>query len=467
MATDFVAIRQLLGAHDDLSTWFCGTSIRTQKGFLLGDPACDRIVFEPPLFETTVEPKLLEITFTSKVREASLMLSAGDTLVIVLVGHGDDDEGSFVIGNRSEYGRLRKEELEVCVHGAKGNILVINTACYSGRWKSEHWTLLAAARQDQLAPSIGISGSGECRGGFFTNALLAEYADQFKIRPPYPASVDENGQRGQQREHDFDPAKMITPFPSHPKHSLRAIVDWIHQFRDDIGRTYTSADIVFHSCHSEPHTHPFASLASATAPFHRLTCVPPSPVHDNLSTHSIGCHPVIPTPQNVSAETLGKWSESDEMELVVLAADLLHFMPPSIPSEIPTILRCWQIIHGVRCSRKPLSDAARHVLLSELKNRIHHQQRALAIAQRLGWERTVWELGGPSGKQMQVIDALTLRRQAEASGCLVSSLLVEERRPFAKWAGAAAWLARVWEASGRPIISPNEWKMAYEQSSLI
>jgi hypothetical protein len=40
----------------------------------LGDPACDRIVFDPPLFEMTVEPKLLEITFTFKVRKASLIV---------------------------------------------------------------------------------------------------------------------------------------------------------------------------------------------------------------------------------------------------------------------------------------------------------------------------------------------------------------------------------------------------------
>jgi len=29
-----------------------------------------------------------------------------------------------------------------------------------------------------------VSGSGECRGGFFTNALLAEHADEFNVRPP-------------------------------------------------------------------------------------------------------------------------------------------------------------------------------------------------------------------------------------------------------------------------------------------
>jgi hypothetical protein len=69
----------------------------------------------------------------------------------------------------------------------KGKIVVINTACFSDGWKSEHWTLLAAARPDQTSLSLVASGSDECRGGFFTNALVAQYTTEFNTRPPYPA----------------------------------------------------------------------------------------------------------------------------------------------------------------------------------------------------------------------------------------------------------------------------------------
>lgn len=58
MATDFVVLRQLIGDCDH-RIWLCGTSIRLGT-FLLGrDPACDGIVFDPPLFETVcVKPPI-------------------------------------------------------------------------------------------------------------------------------------------------------------------------------------------------------------------------------------------------------------------------------------------------------------------------------------------------------------------------------------------------------------------------
>ena len=79
MATDFIALRQLLGARDDLSEWFCGKP----RGFLLRDPACDQIVFNPPPFETVldVDPQPLAMLFLIAVSKASSRLFDGDTLV--------------------------------------------------------------------------------------------------------------------------------------------------------------------------------------------------------------------------------------------------------------------------------------------------------------------------------------------------------------------------------------------------
>ena len=83
MATDFIALRHLLGARDDLSKWFCGKPIRTQRRFLLGDPACDQIVFDPPPFETVldIEPEPLAISFLMAVSTASSKLSLPKTLL--------------------------------------------------------------------------------------------------------------------------------------------------------------------------------------------------------------------------------------------------------------------------------------------------------------------------------------------------------------------------------------------------
>ncbi|KAF8228268.1 hypothetical protein L208DRAFT_1292530 [Tricholoma matsutake] len=468
MAIDFVALRHLIGARDNHSEWLCRTTIRTNRGFFLGDPACDRIVFNPPPFETVFSgpPRILALKYLFAVNKASSLLSAGDTLVLVLVGHGDaDNQHSFFVGdNSNSYYQLAKNDLEEAVHATKGHILLISTACFSGSWKSQYWTLLAAAKAEQEAPSIVESGSNEFRGGFFTNSLLAEYADEFKIRPPYPGSVDETGQRAEQKEHDFGPTNAIHPSPCLPKRSLQAILNWMHRFRDDIGRTYMSADMVFDPCSNEPHKLPFVSLISATEPFHRLTCIPPSLPDDSSSSHSTACCPAIlsPPPQN-TLELSVTWSASEEAELVALAADFLLYMPPTITSERGPIILCRTVMFDQKHSCETLSLAMKRNLLSQLKKRECHRKLALAIAMNLGWEKAVQDIGGPGGKQRQLGTRLDLRRQAEVNRCLVSMLLIPEK---AQWAGAAGWLARIWEAAGCPIVFPNEWKMAIEQSQV-
>jgi hypothetical protein len=241
---------------------------------------------QPPSFETVFsgQSKILALKYILAVNKVSSLLSAGDTLVLVLVGHGDaDDQHSFFVGdNPNSYFRLTKNDLEEAVHGTKGHILLISTACFSGSWKSQYWTLLAAAETDQEAPSIVVSGSNEFRGGFFTDSLLAEYTDEFKISPPYPGLVDETGRQAEQKEHDFGPTSTIHPSPCLPKCSMQAILNWMHQFRDDIGWTYTSAEIVFDPCSNKPHRLPFVSLISATDSFHCLICIPPSLPDDSF-----------------------------------------------------------------------------------------------------------------------------------------------------------------------------------------
>ena len=65
--------------------------------------------------------------------------------------------------------------------------------------------------------------------------------------------------------------------------------------------------------------------------------------------------------------------------------------------------------------------------------------------------------------QTQMGLMIALQREAEASGCLVSILQIPTSH--ALWGNAAGWLARVWEAEGRPVVSPEEWAMAVEQGS--
>jgi len=463
MGTDFVVLRELIGAHEDRSIWLCGTPIR-KDSFLLGDPVCDRIVFVPPPFEAVYEepPIRLRTRYLLEVGTRAATLSRKDILVLVLVGHGERD-GVFIIGDDNQECKLRKPELEECVRGTKGTIWLINTACHSREWESPHWFLFAATEADQEVPSIAVSGSDKVRRGFFVNALLAEYANEFNLTAPCPASVDEHGHRGQQRPHDFGPDKSVRPSCSSPKRSLHDVCEWINHWRDHIGRVYTSANVCFRPCPvSKPNSIPFRSLEFQTAALHRFQCIPPSTPGDETSYSSVNVKSVGLSLAHSSMQPTSKLSPEDEMQLTSLAQDLLWFRPIQTATETETIIRCCRVLRGDGAGN-PLSEAERCSLFSELKSRKRCQEFAVAIAKNLGWGDIIDKLGRPDGEQARLSVMLGLQRKAEANGCLVNVLIRREHsiRPYM---GAAGWLARIWEAAGHPSIASPDWELAVGQS---
>lgn len=461
MATDFVAIRHLLGVRDDLSTWLCGTSIRGAGNFLLGDPCCDRIVFNPPPFEEVChedDPTSLRARYIIEVAKVSSRLSTGDILVLVLAGHGEDN-GAFVIGDEKTSCELRKGELEAALRGTKGNVVLINTACYSGSWESASWDLIAAAGADQQAQSLSVSGSGECRGGFFTNALIAEHAREFTISAPCPASVDKYGNRATQHPHGFGPDKTVIPSRIFPIPSLQNVLDWIHQLRNDMGGAYTAADIKFVPCTPDiPHSLPFLPLDAPTANLHRLPCAPPSPSADHASFSAVSAILQRPSPTDQPS----KLSPLDEDELVTRAANLLQSTLIQTAKETWTVLECWEVVHGPNDGRT-LDDASKWRLLVRLRNRALYEARAMKLAENLGWRRAVEELGAPRGKQRPMF---SLQTRAEVNGCYVKAFIIKESS-HRSWASVAGWLARVWESSGCPVVEKVDWEFALRQSLCI
>jgi hypothetical protein len=462
MATDFVVLRELIGDRDDRNIWLCGTSIRLET-FLLGDPACDRI-FDPPPFETVCEedPVMLRASFLFKVAKVALTLSEEDVLVLVLAGHGALG-GVFKIGDEDgNVCELTKGELEKFLGDTKATVWLINTACFSGAWESPKWTLLAAAQADEEAPSLAVSASEKVRGGFFVNALVAQHANEFKIIAPCPASVDDNGNRGQQHPHDFSPGKSVRPSGSTPKRSLDGVRDWIHSWRDHIGRVYTSASLCFRPCPpastSEPRSMPFRSLESQTAALHQFRCVPSSTAGCETPSCSANSGSSLP---HSSIKTISKLSADDEKLLISLAEDLLQFQKPiQTARETPTIVMCHRVLGG----RNPLDDAEKGRLLSVLKNRRQYQELAVAIAKNLGWGKLVDELGRPDGEQARLSSMFGLQQKAKVSGCLVTVLI--QRHSLGQYSGAAGWLARMWEAAGSPSIASQVWKSAIERSRM-
>lgn len=447
IATEWVAIRHLLGARDDLSMWLCGTSIRDAGNFLLGDPCCNRIVFSPPPFEEVChkdDPTGLRARYIGEVAKVSSRLSTGDVLVLVLAGHGDEN-GAFIIGDEKADCELRKGELEAVLEGTKGDILLINTSCFSGSWESPSWKLIAAAGADQGAQSISVSGSGECRGRFFSNA---EYAHEFMITAPCPASVDNDGNRALQH---VIPSRIL------PKLTLQNVSDWIRQLRNDMGGTYTAADITLIPCTQDaPHALPFLPLDAPTANLHRLPCAPPSPSADHASFSAVSAilQPQLRTDQRM------KLSPLDEHELLTRAASLLQSKPIQTAKETSTVLECWEVVHGPDHGRI-LDDATKCRLLVRLRNRALYEARALRLAKTLGWNRAAEELGTPQGTRQEPM--FSLQTRAEASGCFVKSFIIKES-PRRSWVGVAGWLARVWESSGCPVVEKVEWELALRES---
>jgi hypothetical protein len=152
-ATDFVAIQSLLNCAEGQSFWLCGTDIRSGLGFLLGDPGCDRLVFDPPPFEEifdTSNPKSYQklsrfkSAYIRRVGETASRLTSGDILCLVICGHGLPD-GRVVVGDAEARTLLVKSNLEDAVESCKAEVHLFITACYGGSWTSPYWNLFAAA----------------------------------------------------------------------------------------------------------------------------------------------------------------------------------------------------------------------------------------------------------------------------------------------------------------------------------
>lgn len=143
--TDFIALRELIGARDEDSIWLSSVPI-PKSDILLGDPGYDRIKFaDVPDFETIHPLSTIRQRFTNEVLQSAKALSEGDILVLALVGHGLED-GVFLTDEEP----FRKADLELCIQGTKGIIWLISTACFSGAWISPYWWLLAASGLDEM-----------------------------------------------------------------------------------------------------------------------------------------------------------------------------------------------------------------------------------------------------------------------------------------------------------------------------
>lgn len=470
-ATDFVALNALLDCPEENSSWLCGKEIRNGPGFLLGDPACDRIIFAPPPFEEivdTVEPvgkirKLIEFryTFLQRIRNVVPKLTPDDTLFLVICGHGSE-EGIVFLGNAYNHITLHPADVECALEGCAATVYLIITACFSGSWKSKRWNLIAAAGADQESVSIAQSDSGHFRGGVFTTALLAEHVDQYGLRAPKPGPVTytQNSSGGysksfEQMEHDFGPPRYGQRHPIFlvPRKRTSEVLEWLHKLRDDMGRTYASADFKICPCREDDTVWQplFADLTNSPT-LQRNKVQPPSqapPASGDSLRNLQSTEPVL--------------LEENEKVFLSLVRDHLRFAPPETLSEVYLLRNCNALVNDQHFYHRSLTAEDKAETVKILRQRQNYRFLACSIAQRLGWRDAVIEVGSPFAEQRQLDHNLSLQAQAADHGYLLWDLHVFQFNTL--WKGVAGWLARVWEAAGKPTIDAKKWRDTLEECS--
>ncbi|KAJ7781831.1 hypothetical protein DFH07DRAFT_791779 [Mycena maculata] len=190
------------------------------------EAGCDRLRFplHPSLWEPghppLSAPTLKGRAYLDLVKKASRM-TAGETLLLLLIGHGSCLKGVFHLWITTGLGltgeaSFIKEELEVAVADCKARVVVISNACQSGLLRSKHWTLVCAAEEGYKSDALAQSASGYVRGSMFTQCTTAQIALDLGLTPQ--PRVDERSVTREQLRLAKGHLVALPPFP--PTHSL-------------------------------------------------------------------------------------------------------------------------------------------------------------------------------------------------------------------------------------------------------
>jgi hypothetical protein len=265
-----------------------------------------------------------------------------------------------------------------------------------------------------------------------------------------PSLSGDDGICGAQHNHDFGKLSIARPLCHAILRDIAQIFTWMNQFRTRIGRTYTSAEFIFNGPLAARML-PFSPLTNKATSLQKHRCAAPS-IPDSDSLPAPASHSLEPA---ISLPTSTLLSYEDEVELMQLARSHVKFTPPPTASEVGMIFRCRLV---VRNQPGKISDGQKFELLTALRARVKTRKQALGIALTLGWQSAVEMVGKPDWQNLQRGANHSLQQAAEKNGCRVSVLVIEcLEHP---WQGAAAWLARIWEASGSPHVLPEQWQKA-------
>lgn len=150
VVTDFGAwaflISQVKGYSAECSTWNMMRPVRPlfpDDSVVLGEAGCDRLVLPLPFpSEADVDAEISAVVFKTKcllsLRSAALNVKRGETIVLLLVGHGSSGPNGFLFNITTQpntgdgEASITKGELELVLEVCQGEILVICNSCQSG-----------------------------------------------------------------------------------------------------------------------------------------------------------------------------------------------------------------------------------------------------------------------------------------------------------------------------------------------
>ncbi|KAJ6588449.1 hypothetical protein B0H19DRAFT_206813 [Mycena capillaripes] len=192
-----------------------------------GEAGCRRLRFSlhPSLLDPPHPPfsaSEFKVTALANLFQTAMAMKAGETLLLLLIGHGSGDHGCFHLWVTTELGleggpSFTKEVLEAAVSGCKARIVVISNARQSGLLKSDRWSLVCAAHPKEKFDALAQSSSGCVRGSMFTTFATAQMVLDFGLDLPRPRADKRSTTRKQFHLTKLD---LIPLPPSPPPHSL-------------------------------------------------------------------------------------------------------------------------------------------------------------------------------------------------------------------------------------------------------
>jgi hypothetical protein len=468
IATDFLVWRELLSGANS-ARWLSGTDLKKPMDVILGDPYADRLKFSLSIDGIIVLPTPLELVldFLEALHNVGQSAADDDVVVVVICGHAEPGSGHVCVGGGpNPITLLSKRVLEKALRNlsvAKDCLFVVSTACYSGTWRSPHWTLLAAAEEDQESDAMRKSESNECRGGFFTFAVLAEMADEQGLAVPLCEEVD-LGDSDIALLDDIDIPMRHPQIPGNlrdsvarrvlqtPRRSLFDAWSFMQNLRDRVGGVYKYTTFVVDPASNVPLEFPVRLFDQSF--LDRFCIIGPSPPDIITSATESS----ISEPSEASDDELAPLNPIDAEELMRLATAYKAVNYPATGSNIPAILDSSKLVSGAS-----LSVPLQRKLLSRLRYHARACRRAAAIAEFLEWP-----VAEPVESWRRKTGLTQIKEAQQAGAKLMDAFVIAtadgawvgEGRPLWRMLGPGEWLAEAWAAAGKPTIGDESWAAA-------